>query len=216
MGAPRRSLGGVVTSPGPEKADEELLERFKEGDARAFETLLQRYRAPIYNFILRSVRDRERAADLTQDTFLKVVQRADSFRGGSKLSTWIYAIARNLCIDHGRRMKFRRHKSLDAPMKQSDEKSSPMVDRVASEAPVTDRDAIAKELQIHIAEAVEELPDEQREVFLLRQVQGLPFKDIAEVVGVSENTVKSRMRYALERLQGALSEYQDYVRELSA
>jgi len=216
MGAPAPRLWGVVSSESEEPADEELLERFKTGDARAFETLLGRYRAPIYNFILRSVRDRERAADLTQETFLKVVQRADSFRGGSKLSTWIYAIARNLCIDHSRRMVFRRHKSLDAPIKKSEEKSSPMVDRVPSPGPVTDRDAIAKELQIHIAQAVEELPDEQREVFVLRQVQGLPFKDIAEVVGVSENTVKSRMRYALERLQGALSEYQDYVRELSA
>ena len=87
---------------------------------------------------------------------------------------------------------------------------------VPSPGPVTDRDAIAKELQIRIAEAVEELPDDQREVFVLRQVQGLPFKAIAEVVGASENTVKSRMRYALERLQGALAEYQDYVRELSA
>ena len=200
----------------PETTDEALLERFQAGDTRAFEELLGRYRGPIYNFILRSVRDRERAADLTQETFLRVVQRADSFRGGSKLSTWIYAIARNLCIDHGRRMVFRRHRSLDAPMKAGEEKSSPMVDRVASAEPVTDRDAIAEQLQLQIAEAVEELPEDQREVFLLRQVQGMAFKDIAELVGVSENTVKSRMRYALERLQGALAEYQDYVKELSA
>ena len=196
--------------------DEALLERFQRGDARAFEELLRRFRGPIYNFILRSVRDRERAADLTQETFLRVVQRADSFRGGSKLSTWIYAIARNQCIDHGRRMVFRRHRSLDAPTQRSDDAGSPLIDRVASQAPVTDREAIAKQLQIQIAEAVEELPEEQREVFLLRQVQGMPFKDIAELVGVPENTVKSRMRYALERLQAALLEYQDYVKELSA
>ena len=204
-------MNGPATIP-----DETLLERFQAGDTRAFEELLQRYRGPIFNFVLRSVRDRERAADLTQETFLRVVQRADSFRGGSKLSTWIYAIARNLCIDHGRRMVFRRHRSLDAPLKGSEEKSSPMVDRIPSREPETDRDAIGRQLQAQIAAAVEELPDDQREVFLLRQVQGMAFKDIAEVVGVSENTVKSRMRYALERLQGALAEYQDYVRELSA
>ena len=216
MGGSVPPLWRSVSDSAPKPTDEELLEQFRSGDAKAFEELLNRYRGSIYNFILRSVRDRERAADLTQETFLRVVQRADSFRGGSKLSTWIFAIARNLCIDHGRRMVFRRHRSLDAPVRSSEEKGSPMVDRVPSSGPVTDRDAIAKELQKRIAEAVEELPEDQREVFLLRQVQGMPFKDIAEVVGVSENTVKSRMRYALERLQGALAEYQDYVRELSA
>jgi RNA polymerase sigma-70 factor (ECF subfamily) len=74
--------------------------------------------------------------------------------------------------------------------------------------------AIGKQLQGHIKAAVDKLPDDQREVFLMRQVGELPFKDIAEVVGVSENTVKSRMRYALERLQAALSEFEDYAKAM--
>ncbi|HJL16240.1 MAG TPA: RNA polymerase sigma factor [Sandaracinaceae bacterium LLY-WYZ-13_1] len=196
-------------------SDEELLRRFNEGDAEAFEVLVRRYERPLYNFILRSVRRRDRADELLQDVFLKVVQRSGDFKGHSKLSTWIYSIARNLCIDHSRKMVFRRHKSLDAPGRSADSDEGPtLLDRTASDGPDVDRAAIAKDLQGRIAEAVEELPEDQREVFLLRQVQGLPFKEIAEIVGVPENTVKSRMRYALERLQRALSEYRDYVREL--
>lgn len=197
-------------------SDEELLRRFNEGDADAFEVLVRRYERPLYNFILRSVRRRERADELLQDVFLKVVQRSGDFKGNSKLSTWLYTIARNLCIDHSRKMVFRRHKSLDAPGRSggdSDEGPT-LLERTAADGPTADRAAIAQDLQRRIAEAVEELPEEQREVFLLRQVQGMAFKDIADVVGVPENTIKSRMRYALERLQRALAEYQDYVREL--
>lgn len=195
-------------------SDEELLARFNGGDAGAFEVLLARYRRPIYNFILRSVRDREKAEDLLQDVFLKIIQRSQDFQGKSKFSTWLYTIARNLCIDTSRKMVFRRHKSLDAPGRSRDESSAPMVERVSGKEPNVDRDAIAKELQGQIALAVEDLPGDQKDVFLMRQVQGLPFKEIAAIVGVPENTVKSRMRYALERLQEALSEYQDYARQL--
>lgn len=198
-----------------ETSDEELLRRFNEGDADAFEALVRRYERPLYNFILRSVRRKERADELLQDVFLKVVQRSTDFKGNSKLSTWLYTIARNLCIDHSRKMVFRRHKSLDAPGRSGDSEEGPtLLDRTAADGPTADRAAIAQDLQRRIAEAVEELPEEQKEVFLLRQVQGMAFKEIAEVVGVPENTIKSRMRYALERLQRALSEYQDYVREL--
>lgn len=195
------------------ESDEDLLARFNVGDARAFELLLERYRTPIYTFVLRSVRDPDRARDLTQDVFLRVVQRAEGFEGKSKFSTWLYTIARNLCIDTSRKMVFRRHRSLDAPL-GDDDGNAALVERVASSEPVTDRAAIGRQLKGQIAEAVDALPEDQREVFLLRQVQGLPFKEIAGIIGVPENTVKSRMRYALERLQEALAEYRQYVGEL--
>ncbi len=192
--------------------DEELLDRFNQGDVQAFESIVSRYERPIYNFVLRSVRDRDRARDLTQDVFLKVVQRSEQFRGQSKFSTWLYTIARNVCIDHGRKMVFRRHKSLDEPLREGE--SGALVDRVRSKTLGADRDAIGQELQGAIAEAVENLPEDQKEVFLMRQIQHLPFKEIAEIVGVPENTVKSRMRYALERLQAALEEFRDYAEEV--
>lgn len=199
-----------------EVSDEELLRRFNEGDADAFQALMRRFERPLYNFILRSVRRQDRAEELLQDVFMKVLQRSSDFKGNAKLSTWLYAIARNLCIDHSRKMVFRRHKSLDAPGRSNSSDEGPtLLERTASDDPGAHRAAIAEDLRLRIAVAVEELPEEQKEVFLMRQVQGMPFKDIAGVVGVPENTVKSRMRYALERLQRALAEYQDYVRELN-
>lgn len=204
-----------MTSTDEKVSDEELLRRFCEGDGDAFEALMSRYERPLYNFIARSVRRRDLAEELLQDVFMKVVQRSADFKGSSKLSTWLYTIARNLCIDHSRKMVFRRHKSLDSPGRPGKDDEGPsLVERTAADSLTADRQAIANDLSVRITAAVEELPEEQREVFLMRQLQGMAFKDIADVVGVPENTVKSRMRYALERLQRALEEYRDYVAEL--
>ena len=194
--------------------DEELLRRFHQGDEAAFEVLMRRFERPLYNFILRSTRDPEQASELLQEVFLRVVQRSAEFQGQSKVGTWLYTIARNLCVDTARKMSFRRHRSLDALMGGETEDGQSLMDRVLSLLAGSDRSAIARDLSVCIAVAVEALPEEQREVFLMRELQNLPFKDIADVVGVPENTVKSRMRYALERLQRALSEYEDYVKEL--
>ena len=195
--------------------DEELIERFHAGDATAFEELLKRYQRPVFNFILRSTRDRDTAEELLQEVFLKVIQKSREFQGNSKFSTWLYTLARNLCIDTGRKMVFRRHRSLDAPMAAGgDGQPATLLDRIAGDGPHADRTVIGQDLQTRIQAAVDDLPDEQREVFLLRELERMPFKEIADVVGVPENTVKSRMRYALERLQRALAEYEDYAREL--
>ena len=187
-------------------SDELLLAAYREGDSQAFETLLIRYRGPIFNFLLRSARDRGRAEELYQDVWMKVIERCDDFRGDAKFSTWLYTIARNLCIDHQRKMKFRGHASLDAPQSQS---ARPVGERVSSFGPSTEQLATGGLVRERIAHAVEELPDEQREVFLLRQLQGLAFREVAEVVGAPVNTVKSRMRYALEHLQRALSDLKE-------
>ena len=193
-----------------ETTDEALLERYVKGDARAFEVLLARHRAPVYAFILRSVRDRQAAEDVFQETFLRVIQRADQFGGQSRFSTWLYTIARNLTVDHARRMRHRRHASLDAP-RSGEEQGTPMVESVAGAVQGADRAVIERQATVTFERALEALPDEQREVFLLRQVEGLAFADIAGILGIPENTAKSRMRYALERLSSALSEYRDYL-----
>jgi RNA polymerase sigma-70 factor (ECF subfamily) len=137
---------------------------------------------------------------------MKVIERCDEFRGDAKFSTWLYTIARNLGIDHQRKMKFRGHASLDASQPRS---AQPLGDAVPSPGPSTEQLAIGGLVRERIESAVERLPEEQREVFLLRQLQGLAFKEIAEVVGVPANTVKSRMRYALERLQHMLSDLEE-------
>jgi RNA polymerase sigma-70 factor (ECF subfamily) len=213
-GIPSRRVFAVVMDPRDAASDEELVRRFNQGDDRAFEVLVRRFERPLYNFILRSTRDPEQAAELLQEVFLRVVQRSGEFQGQSKVGTWLYTIARNLCIDTSRKMAFRRHRSLDAPVGSDEGAGAPLVDRIPSQGPASDRNVIAQDLALRIGAAVEALPDEQREVFLMREVQSMPFKDIANVLGVPENTVKSRMRYALERLQRALVEYEDYVRDL--
>ncbi len=195
-------------------SDEVLLDRYNRGEADAFEVLLDRYRRPIFTFVVRSVRDAATAEEIHQDVFLRVIQRSLEFKGQSKFSTWLYTIARNLCIDHSRKMVFRKHKSLDAPARGSDPGAGPLLDRVPAPTPGTDRAIVSAELQHRIGAAVGELPPDQREVFLLRQVHHMPFKEIATVVGVPENTVKSRMRYALERLQEALADYREYAQTL--
>lgn len=195
-----------------EASDEALLGRFNDGDAAAFEVLLERYRRPIYNFLLRSTRDPVSAQDLLQDVFLRVVQSSGNFQRQSKFSTWLYTIARNLSVDASRKRALRRHPSLDGNPREG---GPTLGDRAPNPGPAPDRRLLSKDAGERIAAAVEALPQEQREVFLMRQLQHLPFRDIAEVVGVPENTVKSRMRYALERLQAALAEYEDYARELT-
>jgi len=186
-----------------EVTDEELLLAYRDGDSVAFKTLFGRYRGPLFNFLLRRVRDRGRAEELYQDVWANVIERCEEFRGDSKFSTWLYTIARNRCIDHARRMKFRSHSSLDAPRRDSDH---PLVERVANPGPSTEQLAAGSTLKERIAHAVEGLPEDQQEVFLLRHLQGLGFREIAEVVDVPVNTVKSRMRYALERLQHQLDD----------
>jgi RNA polymerase sigma-70 factor (ECF subfamily) len=192
-----------------EQQDDELLARFRAGEPEAFGVLLLRYQRPIYNFLLRSVNAPEIAQDLAQEVFVRVIENVDGFQAKSKFSTWLYSVARNLSIDHHRRMRHRRHVSLDQGRERESGETAPLVERLAAEQPGVDQRSAAGDLQARIGAAVEQLPDEQREVFLLRQVQGMPFAEIASVVGVPENTVKSRMRYALERLQQVLAEERD-------
>jgi RNA polymerase sigma-70 factor (ECF subfamily) len=207
----------MATLSREEVTDEVLMLRFQGGDQSAFTKLVRKHKTPVYNFILRTVRAREVAEDLAQDVFVKVVQSAADFKHEARFSTWAYTIARNLCIDHLRKAALRRHPSLDqAANNNSNEEGPTLGERIADShfAASVDRVAIGSELGIRITRAVEDLPPEQREVFLLREIANVPFKEIAEIVGVPENTTKSRMRYALERLQQALAEYEDYARAL--
>ncbi len=195
--------------------DEMLMVRYQRGDREAFAELVRRYKTPIYNFIIRQLRHPTVSEDLTQDVFLRVVQNAADFKHEARFSTWLYTIARNLCIDQIRKASHRRHPSLDRPV-GGNEDARPLVESIADKHPraSVERTASSTEVGVRIAAAVEALPEDQREVFLLRQLANLPFKDIAQITGVGENTVKSRMRYALDRLQDALAEFEEYARAL--
>ena len=187
-----------------EESDEALLGGYRDGSVQAFEVLHGRYRRPLFNVILRTVRDPSRAEEIYQDVWIKVIERSGEFRGDAKFSTWLHTIARNTCIDHLRKQKHRDHARLDAP---STAAAPPPARRLSGDQPSPEQLAEGLRWRARIASAVEALPDEQREVFVLRQVQGLGFAEIADVVGASPNTVKSRMRYALERLRESFADW---------
>lgn len=191
---------------GPATSDEQLMLAYKSGDARAFATLVQRHRQPVFNFILRYVGHRQRAEDVLQETWLKVVRSSSEWQPKARFTTWVYTIARNLCVDSARKESFRKTESLDAPTGPDDDGRA-LGETVPDDAGAgPDRAAHNVRLRPMLERALLALPAEQREVFLLREYQGIGFKEIAEVTGVNENTVKSRMRYALEGLRKRLEE----------
>jgi RNA polymerase sigma-70 factor (ECF subfamily) len=189
------------------RSDEALMLSFRDGDARAFEELVARHRRGLFNFLLRSVQNRSRAEELLQEVFLRVVRSKDRYERTAKLTTWLYTIARNLCVDESRRAKFRRTTSLDTPRRGVDDEGPAMVETVAADDVPTDDRAAAPQIRQRIARAIDLLPEDQREVFLMRQINGLSFKEIGDIVGAPENTVKSRMRYALEKLRQDLADF---------
>lgn len=194
-----------------QEADEDLMVRYQQGEVRAFEILLGRHRKSVFNFILRYVGDKETAEDLLQETFMRVIKGADAYKRQAKFTTWLYTIARNLCVDQTRRRKHRKHASLDAPM-AADDDSGTLLDVIPSGEMASDRKSVNKQLYQRLQGAIGALSEEQREVFLMREFLDMPFKQIADVVGVPENTVKSRMRYALEKLRLDLDEYKDLAK----
>lgn len=178
---------------------------FRDGDPAAFEVLVVRHRRPLFGFLFRSVHNRARAEELLQEVFLRVVRAKARYVQTAKFTTWLYTIARNLCVDESRRQRFRRHASLEQKRGPGGEGRS-ILDVTAANHPGVDDQALGPSLQQRMQAAVQKLPDDQREVFLMRQLGGLSFKEIGEAVGAPENTVKSRMRYALEKLRMDLAD----------
>jgi RNA polymerase sigma-70 factor (ECF subfamily) len=196
------------------ESDEALLMAYRAGDARAFERLVARHEKPVWNFLRRFVANAATAEDLLQEVFLRVIKSANEqdseWRGAAKFSTWLYTIARNLCVDHARRAVHRDAASLDGPghgrAQAETESEATLHDRIASSDPAPDAAVADRQAKARIDAAIAALPHDQREVFLMREVMEMPFAEIAAAVGVSEPTVKSRMRYALEKLRAALVE----------
>jgi RNA polymerase sigma-70 factor, ECF subfamily len=203
----RRIISGAVKLE--KLSDEELMNRYRDGETRAFEVLLERHRTPVFNFLCRYLHDRERSEDLLQETFLRLIRNVQSYTPRAKFTTWLYTIARNLAIDEVRRVRHHRNVSLDQPMRgtQGDEDGPTYLDRLAAPGGRGDDRLADGQFAAALYAALEALPPEQREVFLLREAEAMPFQEIAEIVGAPLNTVKSRMRYALEGLREMLSEH---------
>jgi RNA polymerase sigma-70 factor (ECF subfamily) len=186
-----------------ERSDEELLLAYKEGEVAAFRVLVKRHEKPVYRFCLRSLGNPEHAADAAQEVFLRVVKYAPKWERRAKFTTWMYTIARNFCIDEARKGRFRRTESLNETL-GDEEGGTERIDTVSGDEPGGDDVTDARKLRATVDDALAELPEEQRTVFVLRHFQGLAFKEIAEATDTPENTVKSRMRYALAALRKVL------------
>ena len=179
---------------------------YQEGDVAAFGELVARHEKRLWNFLRRFVRDQATAEDLLQEVFLRVVKSAVQWQPSAKVSTWLFTIARNLCTDQARRAELRQAESLDQARAGEEGSGLRRIDRVAAASGDGETEAMGREIASLVDRAVDELPVEQREVFLMREVMDMSFAEIAAQVGASEPTVKSRMRYALQRLRSRLGE----------
>lgn len=192
---------------GEAHSDEELMLAFRDGEAAAFEELVSRHKRGLYNFLLRSVHHRARAEELLQEVFLRVIRAKDRYQQTARFTTWIYTIARNLCVDESRRQKFRRTLPLEAKRRgRGGDFGLSILDRTEAQQVPTDIASEGAKIRQRVADAIDNLPEDQREVFVMRQFGGLSFKQIGAAVGAPENTVKSRMRYALDKLRGELQD----------
>lgn len=186
------------------RSDNELYALYLQGDQDAMRLIVQRNSPRLYSFLYRMVSDQASCEEMVQEVFLKLVRARPDFSSGTKVSTYLFSVARNLAIDELRKLKHRRHMSLD--QEASSEDGRTLQDRIPNGKTTTDGAAIDGELKKKIEQSIALLPQEQREVFCMREIEGLGFAEIAGILGVSENTAKSRMRYALEKLRGHLKE----------
>jgi RNA polymerase sigma-70 factor (ECF subfamily) len=172
-------------------ADHLLLERARAGDGQAIETLLERHQAQVYRFGMKMCRDPEDAKDVLQDTLLAMARSVRDFRGASSISTWLYTIARSFCIKKRRRSKFApdEERSLDTDV-AADAK------QLADPAKSPDEALAGRRVERALEQAIRSLEPMYREVLLLRDVEGLTAPEVAEVLGVSVQAVKSRLHRA--------------------
>ncbi|TFH28303.1 MAG: sigma-70 family RNA polymerase sigma factor [Bacteroidia bacterium] len=181
--------------------DQELVQAYIKGDQSAIESLINRHRSKVYTYILLTIKNQQLAEDLFQETFIKVIQslRGGKYRDNGRFLSWVIRIAHNLIIDHFRKEKQMNSVSNDDTevdlfnsKKLSDENIEEMI--------------INSQIKTEIRILINELPNDQREVVLLRHYGGLSFKEIADQTDVSINTALGRMRYALINLRKLIEE----------
>lgn len=169
--------------------EKHILARARRGDLVAFEELVRRNEKRVYAVALRSSGSPEDAADITQEVFLRAWRSIEDFRGDSGFSTWLFRITMNLCVD------FARHKHAQPqtqPLVGEDDNERPIPDP----APTPEEHLENSELGRELAAALDEVSEEHRRIVLLRDVSGLSYTEIAEVLEISEGTVKSRLSRA--------------------
>ena len=182
-------------------SDYELIQRFINGEQSCFEQIIHRHKNKVFAYISLYIRDQALAEDIFQDTFMKVIQSVKSgrYQDNGKFISWVMRIAHNLIIDH-----FRRIKQMNTI--SNDEYESDLFNsRKLADSTVEDN-LIKRQIQKDVRKMISHLPDDQREVVILRHYAGLSFKEIADITNVSINTALGRMRYALINMRKIMEE----------
>jgi RNA polymerase sigma-70 factor (ECF subfamily) len=186
-------------------SDEELMARYARGEETAFEVLVSRYRKPLFGFLARYLGRTDKAEDVFQEVFFEVIRVRTRYRPGHRFASWLYRIARNRAVDRLRRNGFREMESLDDPLEGAGGETR--LGTIAGSNPDPEAVVSGGQLAKVLDRALASLPPEQREVLWLKERSGLSLSEVAELLGVSENTVKSRLRYALEKVRSQLLEH---------
>ena len=173
-----------------------IIRRVQHGDTEAFSLLVSAYEKTVFNVAFQMTGNREDAQDIAQEAFFKAYTSLPSFRGDSKFSSWLYRIVSNLCLDFKRRQGRRPSASLTVEDDEGENVQLDIADESQSPEALLERkltrDAVRRGLQ--------ELPDEQRQILLLREIQGLSYEEIGEAMGLEPGTVKSRIFRARKKL----------------
>lgn len=181
-------------------SDEDLMSRYREGDAPAFETLYRRHKGPLYRYMLRQCSGAAVAEELFQDVWMKLIHARQRYEARAKFTTYLYHLAHNRLIDHYRRQ------ATGIPISYDDDAEEPLIEQVADHPALQPDNMLARRRQAQqLLQQLAELPEAQREVFLLREENGLSLAEIAEVTGVTAETAKSRLRYAVNKLRHGLT-----------
>ena len=177
--------------------DKHILAQARRGELDAFEELVRRYEKRVYAIALRSAGSPEDAADITQDVFLRAWRSIESFRGDSGFSTWLFRITMNICVDHARH---RQTQPQTMALTNDEDEERPIHDP----APTPEEHLDNSELGRELAAALDEVSEEHRRIVLLRDVSGMSYTEIAEILEISEGTVKSRLARARIALRKVL------------
>jgi len=183
-------------------SDEALMLAYARGDAGAFEALYARHKGGVYRYFVRSLRESGLADELFQDVWTNVIKARNTYAVEAKFSTWLYRLAHNRLIDHYRRTQIVRFVPIEGEEDEPAAEIWPASDEPGPEVQVASRQAAAQ-----LRRLVEGLPPAQREAFLLQAEGGLSLEAIAEATGTGRETVKSRLRYAFEKLRAGMKDY---------
>jgi RNA polymerase sigma-70 factor, ECF subfamily len=199
VGSGRRSLTRMLSPMELLDEDAQLMLRYQAGDERAFELLYAKHKTGLYRYLLRKVRHVALATDLFQDVWLRVIATRGRYAPRAKFATFLFHIGHNCAIDHFRRQRSSRIEA-NTEM-QIQESAAPWYERPEAVAEYDEQRAA-------FAAALERLPEEQREAFVLHEESGLDVAEIAQITGVGVETAKSRLRYAIGKLRRALAHSQ--------